>query len=114
MEGKMFQWPFSKNRQMRIASGDRLSNRAAEAYEKAIFSQDEKSQVRFARKAARLYVKASAYYSVSGLGLASRNTLDCAAECWSLAGCEESSRECESISESMVTYWEDDGDDESD
>jgi hypothetical protein len=106
MEKDLFRWPFSWQRQLRIDNGDRISYKAGDVFESAIYSEDEKKKNRLARKAARLYEKAASCYEKAGLGLAARNCILCASESWGLAEDDDLANECDRLAEKINTYWE--------
>lgn len=105
-----FGWPFAKHRQTWIDSGDRLSGDAADKYMASLYEAADRARATLARKSAKLYEHASAYYKRAGLGLASRNAMSCASECWEIAGDATRSMECELIASETETYYEDEDD----
>ena len=110
MKKKMFQWPFSRQRQLRVQCGDRLSSEAGDIIESAIYCEDEQRRNRLARKSARLYEKAASCYENAGLGLAARNCILCASESWAWAEDDDLAIGCDRRAETIDTYWEEEVD----
>ena len=105
-----FSWPFSRVRQERIASADRLSEQAGdlrgETYK--LFAKPAPTSLRESKawkKAARLNERAATVYSSAGLGLEAQRHLETAAEIYSQIGEEVSSLRSELAASSIMVFW---------
>ena len=103
-----FAWPFSRWRQVWIASGDALIAQAEDligGHPDEVKPINIKQDLAF-RRAAKLYERSARYYRQAGLGLMAIASWQDAADCHMALGSEDAVASCEAKANSIPVYYD--------